>query len=65
MLRIGRVVLEADTWSGEDVFRARGDSAIIVTSRFQHMASESGILGALFVPASEYHIDFYPWLKTH
>ena len=65
MLRIRRVILEADTWSGEDVFRARGLSAIIVTSRFQQLAVESGILGALFVPASEYQVDYYPSRNAH
>jgi len=65
MLRIRRVILEPDTWSGEDVFRARGLSAIIVTSRFQQLAVEGGIIGGLFVPASEYQIDFYPSRNAH
>ncbi len=59
--RIRRVVLEPDSWSGEDLFRPRGLSGTyIATSRFQQLATDSGICGVAFVPTEDYQFDFYP-----
>jgi hypothetical protein len=57
-----RVVLEEGTWSGEDIFQARGLPATYIASeRFKTICEEYKIKNALFYPAEEYGYDFYPW----
>ncbi|NUQ78768.1 MAG: hypothetical protein HUU21_35025 [Polyangiaceae bacterium] len=61
--RWARIVIEPGTWSGEDIFYARGLSEILVTERFREMYLTNGFHGAVFIPAEEYGHDFYPWEK--
>lgn len=62
--RWSRVVIDSDTWSGEDVFRPRNlPGTILVTTRFRDMYLECGFRNGVFIPAEEYGHDFYPWEK--
>jgi len=55
-----RIVLEDDTWSGEDLFRPRGDTGDVMTSaRFKEFCETHAITNAKLVPALEYSFDFY------
>jgi hypothetical protein len=58
--RWSRVVIEENTWSGEDVFQPRGLAVILVTERFKEFCELNNIKNAYFVPAEEYGHDFYP-----
>ena len=61
ILRFGRVVLEEGTWSGEDVFFARGLPGVILSSeRFAKWFSGNRINNGMLVLAREYGKDFYP-----
>ena len=61
LLRWARVVIEEGTWSGEDIFVARGlPGTFICTERFKQICDEYKILNADFIPAEEYGRDFYP-----
>jgi hypothetical protein len=58
--RADRILLEANTWSGEDVFIARGLPGTILTSeRFQRLCSEHQLANCSLVPAEEYSFDHY------
>jgi hypothetical protein len=62
--RWSRIIIEPGTWSGEDIFYARGLSGtIIVTERFRDMYLEHGLRNGVFIPAEEFGHDFYPWEK--
>jgi hypothetical protein len=59
-----RLVLEPETWKGEDVFRPRKFSGeIMVTQRFKDACDADGITNAQFTPAEESGHDFYPGEK--
>jgi hypothetical protein len=64
IIRYDRVVLKETTWSGEDIFFARGLPGIILTSeRFRDFYESNGINGGQLIPARKYGYDFYPWDK--
>jgi hypothetical protein len=63
--RSERVVLESDTWSGEDVFFARGLPGIILTSiRFKQFCDTNGFDNCIFIPASSFSFNHYPWERV-
>lgn len=60
--RMERLILEPETWSGEDFFRPRGLRGTIVTSeRVRAFCDRNRFNNVLLIPAGEYHFDFYPW----
>ena len=64
IIRWKRIVIEDGTWTGEDIFIARGLSGTILTSeRFKVVCNDNHITNAIFVPAESYGHDFYPGLK--
>jgi hypothetical protein len=57
-----RLIIDSQTWTGEDIFFARGLSGTIFTSaRFKELCEANDITGILLIPAEEYGYDFYPW----
>jgi len=63
---IDGLALEEGTWSGEDVFRPRGLSGIILVSeRFMRFAQRHACSHFSFIPIDKYVWDplghFYPW----
>jgi hypothetical protein len=59
-----RVIFEPGTWSGEDIFSARGLPAAYFTSeRFKDFCEEHGMTNVVLIPAEEYAHDSYPWEK--
>jgi hypothetical protein len=62
--RWSRIIIEPGTWSGEDIFYARGLSGtIFVTERFREMYLTHGLRSGVFIPAEEFGHDYYPWEK--
>ncbi len=62
--RIDRIVLEPDSWSGEDIFLARGLPGVILTSRkFVQCCEDNGVSNCKLIPADAFSFDFYPWEK--
>jgi hypothetical protein len=60
--RARRIILEESSWSGEDVFMARGlHGTILVSERFSDFCKANHISNATLIPASDYSFDFYPW----
>ena len=61
IMRTSRVALKPGSWSGEDVFFARGFPGTILTSeRFRDLCVEKGFVNCNLIPADEYGFDFYP-----
>jgi hypothetical protein len=59
--RIRRVVLEPGTWTGEDIFVARGlPGTRLAAERFKRFVDDCDIIGATLAPAEESSFDFYP-----
>lgn len=57
-----RIIIETGTWSGEDIFHARGlRSVVLVSARFKEVCQANSVKNAMFVPAEEYGHDFYRW----
>ncbi len=60
--RVARIVLEEGTWSGEDIFFARGlPGTIIVSDKFRRMCIEAELQNCPLVEASLFSFDFYRW----
>ena len=60
--RARRIVLEVSSWSGEDIFFARGlPGTILVSERFSDFCKENQISNAILIPAFDYAFEFYPW----
>lgn len=60
--RLRTLVLESNTWSGEDVFIPRGLPGTIVTSeRFKQFCDRHAFTNCLLIPAARYHFDHFPW----
>lgn len=56
------VILEADSWSGEDIFFARGlPGTKLVSEKFQKFCEKHQISNCLLVSAEESSFDHYPW----
>jgi hypothetical protein len=63
---IDGLVLEVDTWGGEDIFRPRGlDGVMLVSERFARFAEKHAMTNMALVPAEKYVWDplciFHPW----
>jgi len=57
-----RVVIDAGTWTGEDVFYARGmPGTILVSERFKEVCERHGVQNAAFLPAEECFRESCPW----
>lgn len=57
-----RIVIDRRTWTGEDIFIARGLSGtIIVSERFKEFCKVHNVKNACFLPAESFAYDFYPW----
>jgi hypothetical protein len=64
-LRVRRLVLEPNTWSGEDVFIARGLPGTIITSeRFKEFCDRHAFSNCLLIEADRFHVDFVPWRRA-
>jgi hypothetical protein len=61
IVRVRRLVIEPGTWSGEDIFIARGLPGRIVTSeRFKKFCDSNAFSNCLLVDAEHFHLDFFP-----
>jgi len=59
MRRFQRVVLEPNSWSGEDVFIARGLPGTVLTSeRFKDLCDRYAFSNCLLIEAERHHRDF-------
>jgi len=59
--RLRRVVLRAGTWSGEDVFFARGlPGTILASERFKSLCETAGLANCSLVDAATFSFDHYP-----
>jgi hypothetical protein len=59
--RADRIVLQANTWSGEDVFFARGLPGTVLTSeRFKHLCEANDLANCSLVAAEDFNFDHYP-----
>ncbi len=54
-----RTIVDESTWTGEDIFIARGLFDFIVTQRFKDVCEANHVTNAVFVPAEESGHDFY------
>src|SRR5712692_1225597 len=55
-----RIVLERDSWSGEDIFIARGlPGRILASERMKTFCDQKTILNCYLIKASEFHFDHY------
>jgi len=63
--RAARLILEDGSWSGEDIFFARGlPGTMIVSERFVAFCQQNDVLNAHLLPAEEFSFDHYPWETT-
>ena len=58
--RVARVVIERNSWAGEDIFIARGmPGTVIVTEYFKEFCENNEIKNAVLIEAEKYFFDFY------
>ena len=59
--RVRRIVLQEDTWPGEDVFFARGlPGTILVSERFKRLCEDNNLANCALVAAEDFSFDHYP-----
>jgi hypothetical protein len=59
--RIRRIVLESNTWSGEDVFFARGlPGTVLASERFMRMCKQNELANCSLISADDFRFDHYP-----
>jgi hypothetical protein len=57
-----RVIIQTDTWSGEDLFIARGLPGVFLTSEaFKKVCDVEQFSNCKLTAAEDYARDFYPW----
>ena len=62
--RAQRIVVEAASWSGEDIFFARGlPGTILASEKFTSFCQQNQITNCNLVPAQGFSFDHYPWEK--
>jgi hypothetical protein len=54
------IIIKAETWGGEDIFRPRWAGGFYVTNRFKQFCEANDIKNAVFIAAEEYAHDYYP-----
>ncbi len=59
-VRQKRLVIQPGTWTGEDIFHARGGATFVVTERFKDVCETHGVKNVVFIPAEDYEVDYYP-----
>jgi hypothetical protein len=60
------IVIEPGTWSGEDVFFARGlPGVIVVSERFKSLCDANALANCRLMKAGDFSFDYYPWEKPH
>jgi hypothetical protein len=53
--------IEEASWNGDDVFRPRGLTGMIVVSeRFERFVTQHGYTNMELTPTEKYVLDFYP-----
>ena len=63
VVRWKRLLIDEGTWSGDDIFFARGlTGTVFATQRFKDLCDTHKITNAIFTPAESYAYDFYPGL---
>lgn len=63
--RVSRVVLEPESWSGEDIFFARGLPGVVLTSeRFKPLCEENNAANCRLIEAGQFSFNHYPWEQT-
>ncbi len=64
IVRWKRVVIEKNTWTGDDIVIARGlPGTFIVSKNFKDVCANNDVKNAIFLPAESYAYDFYPGMK--
>lgn len=64
LIRGRSIILMPGTWSGDDIFVARGLSGrILVSEKFKDVVEEAGATNYSLVPAEDFSFDFQPWRK--
>jgi hypothetical protein len=59
--RTKRVVLDANTWSGEDIFYTRNlGGTILASERLKRLCDDNDLANCCLVAAEDFHFDFYP-----
>jgi hypothetical protein len=61
--RWSKVVIQTDTWQGEDIFIPRGGGDIITSSRFKEVCEKNNVTNVVFYQAETYGHDYYPLEK--
>lgn len=59
-LRQKRVVIKSGTWTGHDIFHGRGGARFVASERMKETCDANGIKNAVWIPAAEYEVDYYP-----
>ncbi len=59
--RYKAIIVNEETWTGEDIFFPRGGHVPIVSERFKQVFAENGLFGAVFIPVEEAGYDSCPW----
>ncbi|GIK54323.1 MAG: hypothetical protein BroJett014_32960 [Planctomycetota bacterium] len=58
-----RLLIEPGTWSGEDVFIARGLNREMCSPAFKEFCDTNDLIGVVFLPSEHYAYDHYPYEK--
>lgn len=59
--RVRRIILEANSWSNEDIFFARGlPGIVLISERFRDFFLEEKITNCQMIPAEKFSFDYYP-----
>jgi hypothetical protein len=53
-IRWERVVINPDSWQGEDIFFPRGGPWYVVSERFKQIAKHYGLANVVFIPSEKY-----------
>ena len=60
--RIKKVVIQPDSWHGEDIFFPLGLPGTILTSeKFREFCHQNSFTNVVLVPGENYRLDFYSW----
>jgi len=63
--RIDRIILRDNTWSGEDIFFARGlPGRVLVSERFKDLCEANHLANCSLTAAEVFSFDFYPHERT-
>lgn len=61
LIRHERLIVDLESWIGDDIFYPRGGNGPLVSERFKTAWDEARLAGIIFIPSEQVGYSVFPW----